>query len=177
MSNQSVAQRYADALFQLGEAQRNLDAIDRDLEGIAQILKDNGDLGMLWDSPIVSTEDKKQIVKQLFEGKINALTLNTLLLMFDNKRGASIMALQEAFRERFNGYRKRMMVQVATALPLGEQQAADLKRELARATEREIEMEIALDPELIGGLVVKIGDQVIDNSLRGRLEALARTLA
>lgn len=177
MSNQAVAQRYADALFQLGAAQGNLEALDADLNGIAQILNDTADLGMLWESPIVSTEDKKAIVKQLFEGKIDPLTLNTLLLMFDNKRGASIMALQTAFRERYNAYRKRMTVQVASALPLGEQETADLRRELAKATEREIEMETSLDPELIGGLVVKIGDQVIDNSLRGRLEALARTLA
>lgn len=177
MSNNAVAQRYADALFQLGTAQGNLEALDADLNGIAQILKDTADLGMLWDSPIVSTADKKAIVKQLFEGKIHAMTLNTLLLMFDNKRGASVLALQTAFRVRFDAYRKRMTVRVATALPLGEAETTDLKRELAKATAREIEMETALDPELIGGIVVKIGDQVIDNSLRGRLEALARTLA
>lgn len=177
MSNHAVAQRYADALFQLGRAQENLEALDADLDGIAAILKDSTDLGLLWDSPIVSTVDKKAITTQLFEGKIQAATLNTLLLMFDNKRGTSILGLQAAFRERYDVHRKRMTVRVVTALPLGTEQATDLKRELAKATEREIEMETALDPEIIGGIVVTIGDQVIDNSLRGRLEALARTLA
>ncbi|MNY79949.1 ATP synthase subunit delta [compost metagenome] len=60
---------------------------------------------------------------------------------------------------------------------MDEQEVAGIKRELAKATSREIEMDVAIDPEIIGGLVVSIGDQVIDSSLKGRLQSLARTLA
>jgi len=177
MPNHSVAQRYADALFGIAEAQGNLDKVDQDLAAIAQILADHPDMAHLWDSAVVSTEDKKAIVKQLFEGKIEPITFNTLLLMFDKQRGGSVAALPRFFRERFDAYRKRVKVNVRTVMALGSDETEELRRVLAKATEREIEMETTLDPDLIGGLVVTVGDKVIDNSLRGRLEALARTLA
>ncbi len=177
MPNHSVAQRYADALFQVAEAQGNLDKVDQDLAAIAQILSDHPDLTRLWESAVVSTEDKKSIVKQLFEGKIEPITYNTLLLMFDKQRGGSIGQVQHAFRERYNAFRKRLKVTVRTVLPMASDETEELRRVLAQATAREIEMEATIDPDLIGGIVVKVGDKVIDNSLRGRLEALARTLA
>ncbi|HEY9856232.1 MAG TPA: ATP synthase F1 subunit delta [Stenomitos sp.] len=177
MPNHSVAQRYADALFGIAEAQGNLAKVDQDLAAIAQILADHPDMARLWDSAVVSTEDKKAIVKQLFEGKIEPITFNTLLLMFDKQRGGSVATLPRFFRERFDAYRKRVKVNVRTVMALGSDETEELRRVLAKATEREIEMETTLDPDLIGGLVVTVGDKVIDNSLRGRLEALARTLA
>lgn len=177
MSNQTVAARYADALFQVAEAQGTLEAVDRDLTLIAGLLGEHPDMGRLWESSVVKTEDKKQIVEQLFKGKIGDITYNTLLLMFDKQRGACVPSLQAAFRERFDAHRKRLKVSVKTVMPLGSTETEELRRVLEKATERTIEMEATLDPDLIGGIVVRVGDKVIDNSLRGRLEALARTLA
>lgn len=177
MPNHSVAHRYAEALFQVAEAQGNLDKVDQDLAAIAQILADHPDMSRLWDSAVVSTEDKKSIVRQLFESKIEGITYNTLLLMLDKQRGASIAQVQAAFRERYNVHRKRLKVTVRTVMPMATDETEELRRVLAQATAREIEMEATLDPDLIGGIVVTVGDKVIDNSLRGRLEALARTLA
>lgn len=177
MPHQTVVQRYAEALFQVAEAQGALEKVDQDLAAIAQILSDHPDMSRLWESSVVSTEDKKQIVKQLFEGKIEGITYNTLLLMFDKQRGDCVSALQQAFRKLFDAYRKRLKVNVKTVMPLAAETADELRRALAKATEREIELEATLDPDLIGGIVVTVGDKVIDNSLRGRLEALARTLA
>lgn len=177
MPNHSVAQRYAEALFAIAEQQGLLDKVDQDLAGIAQILADHPDMERLWDSAVVSTEDKKALVKQLFEGKIEDITFNTLLLMFDKQRGGSVRAVPPFFRERYDAHRRRVKVNVRTVMPLGSDQTEELRRVLAKATEREVQMETTLDPDLIGGIVVTVGDKVIDNSLRGRLEALARTLA
>lgn len=177
MRHQVVAQRYADALFDLAKGQGTLDQVDGDLAGLVSVMHDHPDLATIWNSPIVSTEDKKATLRQLFEGKIDAMVLNTLLLMFDNKRGETVGALQEAFRDRFNDHRKRTQVKVKAAMPLDEREERELQEQLAKTTGREIRMQVAIDPELIGGMVVTIGDQVIDNSLKGRLEALAHTLA
>lgn len=177
MRNQAVAQRYAEALFQVASAQGTLDKVDAELASLSQLLSENKELVSFLASPIVEAEDKKQVVTQLFTGKVDAMVFNTMLLMLDKKRGEAVSALHEAFRTLFNDYRKRTKVRVVSALPMDEQEVAGIKRELAKATSREIEMEVAIDPEIIGGLVVSIGDQVIDSSLKGRLESLARTLA
>lgn len=177
MRNQAVAQRYAEALFQVSSAQGSLEKVDAELAGLSQVLAENKELVNFLSSPIVEASDKKQVVTQLFSGKVDAMVLNTMLLMFDKKRGDAVAALHETFRTLFNDYRKRTKVRVVSALPMDEQEVAGIKRELAKATSREIEMDVAIDPEIIGGLVVSIGDQVIDSSLKGRLQSLARTLA
>lgn len=177
MRDQAVAQRYAEALFQVAAAQGNLDKVDADLAGLNQVLSENRELADFLQSPIVEAEDQKQVVTELFSGKVDGMVINTMLLMFDKKRGEALSALHEAFRTLFNDYRKRTKVRVVSALPMDEQEMAGIKQQLAKATSREIEMDVAVDPEIIGGLVVSIGDQVIDSSLKGRLQSLARTLA
>lgn len=177
MSHSTVASRYADALFELALSRGCLETVDADLAGIARLIGEHADLQLLLESPVVALGDQKETIRRLFEGKVDPLTFNTLLLMLDNQRGGALLALHEGFRERYNRHHKRVKVEVTSALPLEEREQRDLSRALAKTTSREIEMEVTVDEGLIGGLVVKIGDQVIDNSIRGQLEALARTLA
>lgn len=177
MPDSTVAQRYAGALFELAAAQGKLEAVDADLARIADELGGHGDLAMFLDSPIVATADRKDVVKRLFEGQLDQLTFNTLCLMLDNQRGGHLKALAAVFRDRYNRHRKRVQVRVTSAMPLDAEEQRSISRALAKATQREIEMEVAVEGDLIGGLVVQIGDQVIDSSIRGQLEALARTLA
>lgn len=177
MRHQSLAARYADALFALTEGRGALERVDGELAEIASLLRDHPDLANFWGSPLVAAEDQKAIASQLLGGKADPMLLNTLLLMFDNKRGAAIEALHQAFRSRFNDFRRRLTVKVRAAMPLDDTETLKLREQLAKSTAREIEMDVQVDSELIGGLVVKVGDQVIDSSLKGRLEALARTLS
>lgn len=177
MRDQSVAARYAEALFEVAQSQGRLDPVDQDLAGIAQLLRENHELAAFWENPVVATADKQQVLRQLLTEQVQPITLNTLFLMFDHKRGHLIPALQEAFRERYDQARRRTRVHVISAMPLDEATADQLRQQLERSTAREVQMDTAVDPELIGGLVVTMGDQVIDSSLRGRLENMARALA
>jgi len=177
MRHQVVAQRYADALFGLAQAADTLDRVDGDLADLVGLMHDIPDLATVWNSPVVAVADKKAVLEQLFAGKIDGMVLNTLRLLFDNKRGAAIHAVHEAFRDRFNEYRKRTRVAVRSSHPLDEREESELKSQLAKSTGREIDMSVSIDSTLIGGLVVRTGDQIIDSSLKGRLEALVQTLA
>lgn len=177
MSDSTVAQRYAGALFDLAASQGSLERVDADLAMVASTLGEHPDLAMFLDSPIVATEDAKTVIRQLLESKIEPLTFNTICLMVDKQRGGHLARLAAVFRERFDRHQRRVQVRVTSAMPLDETEQGNLSRALAKATAREIKMEVAVDDGLIGGLVVTIGDQVIDGSIRGQLEALARTLA
>ena len=143
---------------------------------VAALLQDNADLNRLWKHPVIDREDKQAMARQLFGGKIHPLALNLILLLFDKKRGTLVEQVQQAYRERFNAARRRATVKVVSALPLDGQTEESLKGLLARQLEKEVQVETAVDPSLIGGVVLQIEDQVIDNSLRGRLEALRLSL-
>lgn len=153
-----------------------LETVDAELAGVVELLDSQPDLKRLWMHPVVSTEDKQALVRQILGGKVQPLTLNMLLLLFDKKRGMLVAQVQKAFRERYNAIRRRATVKVTSALPLDGDSAEALRGLLAKQLEQEIQMETAVDPALIGGLVVQIEDRVIDNSLRGRLTALKHSL-
>lgn len=174
-----IAGRYADALFQAVSAQdpATLERVDGELTDVAAMLRDNPQLDRLWKHPVIQKSDKQLMVRQLMAGKVHPYTLNLLLLLFDKKRGNLITPVQQAFRERFNATRRRATVLVTSALPVDATQCDALRAQLSASLAKEIEMETVIDPDLIGGLIVQIEDQVIDNSLRGRLAALRHSLA
>jgi F-type H+-transporting ATPase subunit delta len=173
-----IADRYADAIFQAAQAQgaEALAQIDQNLADVAALLQDNADLNRLWKHPVIDREDKQAMARQLFGGKIHPLALNLILLLFDKKRGVIFEQVQRAFRERFNALRKRATVKVTSALPLDAQQVEQLRHEFAVKLSKDIQVDTAVDAALIGGMVVQIEDQVIDGSIRGRLEALRMSL-
>lgn len=159
-------------------AQQNgaVEQIDADLASIVELLGSNPDLNRLWMHPVVSADDKKRIVRDLFAGKVHPMTLNLLQLLFDKKRGTLVLGVQKAFHQRFNALRRRATVKVTSALPLESSQEDALRSQLASKLQKDIQMETAVDPSLIGGMVLQIEDQVIDNSLRGRLQALSHSM-
>lgn len=153
-----------------------IEQVDGDLAGIVQLLDSNEDLRRLWFHPVVTATDKQAMARQLLGGKVHPLVLNLAALMFDKKRGMLFPQMQKAFRDRFNATRRRTTVKVTSAQPLDEASAQSLKQLLASRLEKEITMETEVDPGLMGGMILQIEDQVIDNSLKGRLESLRHSL-
>lgn len=173
-----IADRYADALFQIAQAAGGevLAQVDAQAAEVAGLLADQPQLRELWMHPVVASEDQKAMAHQLLAGKVHPLLLNTIKLLFDKKRGALFPQVQAAFRGRFDALRRRATVKVVSALPMDGAQTESLKGTLATRLAREVVLESAVDPELLGGLVLHIDDMVVDHSLRGRLEALKASL-
>jgi F-type H+-transporting ATPase subunit delta len=171
-----IADRYAEAIFSVAQDGNAVEQVDNDLTSIVELLKSNQDLNRLWMHPVVDAEDKKQMVRQLLAGKVHPLTLNLLQLLFDKKRGMLFAQVQKAFHDRYNALRRRATVKVTSAMPLEQSQADTLRAQLADKLAKDVHMETAVDPSLIGGMILQIEDQVIDNSLRGRLSALSHSL-
>lgn len=144
---------------------------------MAQVLRESPELARMWKHPVVEVTDKQAMIRQLLGGKAHPFTLNALLLLFDKKRGMLVEQVQKAYRSRFNATRRRATVTVTSAQPLDEGTTSELRALLSKRLEKEVQMETAVDPALIGGLVLRVEDQVIDNSIRGRLEALRHSLS
>jgi F-type H+-transporting ATPase subunit delta len=150
--------------------------IDTNLADIVALLHENADLARLWKHPVIDVVDKRSMVKQLFGGKVHPLALNLIQLLFDKKRGNVFEQVQAAYRTRFNETRRRATIRVTSALPLDANQVENIRHEFATKLSKEVHIDTSVDASLIGGLVVQLEDQVIDGSLRGRLEALRMSL-
>jgi F-type H+-transporting ATPase subunit delta len=177
MRHHPVALRYADALFTLAHETDRVEAIDRDLQQLVELVASHAELTGVLASPVVATGDKKLVVWKLFQTHVDPMVLNTLLLMIDKQRADLLPQVQSEFRKRVDDLHRRTRATVRTAFPLEATHAERLRAQLEAQLDRRIDLEVVEDPGLIGGLTVTVGDRVLDASLRGRLESLARTLA
>lgn len=171
-----IADRYAEALFGAAEAAGQLDGVAGDLRGVRALLDREDHLAELLAHPVIDTTDKQQMIRQLLAAHVGPLTLSTLLLMLDKRRADLLVPTADAFLKRYDRRAKRATVQVTAAQPLDQDQADALAAQLSTKLGVSVSLEIEVDPTLLGGLVIQVGDQVLDNSLRGRLEAIRLSL-
>lgn len=170
-----VAKRYAEAVFETARAHDSFDRWSSDLAAIARAQEDP-QISRLLATPAVGMSAKESILNQyLAEASPQARNLARLLL----RKGRFHLAprIAEQYRALLNEYRGIATARVASAVPLTEEQVEAIARRLSAMTGRSVVVETSVDPSIIGGIVARVGDQLIDASVRGRLEALKKRLA
>ena len=173
-----VGKTYGDALFDLAVSGNRADELLDEVRGVSQILKENGDLSRLMEHPKIVKEEKLRILDQIFKGRISdeLLGLMRLLLLKDHYR--EMDAVFTYFIDRVKEYKNIGTAYVTSALPLSEEQKSRVLEKLLSTTKYvSFEMHYAVDADLIGGMVIRIGDRVVDNSIRTRLTGLSRELS
>jgi F-type H+-transporting ATPase subunit delta len=172
MSDQTVARRYAQALYEQADENGEVDAIDEDVRAVQQSLEDSRELTLLFERPIVQRAKKRAVVEELFEGRVEPLTLRFLKLLIKKKRDALVSDVMRTYRALRDEQRGVVTARVRTALPLDDTEREKLKSELEDLTGQTVRLETRQDESLIGGVVVRIGDTVYDGSARHQLESL-----
>src|SRR5918994_2158780 len=170
----TAARRYAEAAFEIGRSDRALDAWERDLERLRDALADE-DLRGLVEHPAVAFADKERVVRRVV-GEVSPEALNLVLLMVRRGRPGQIGAMVEHFRALVRRHRGIALAEVRTALPLDEAQRTAVMDRLNELTGDTIEINEVVDESLIGGITVRIGDQLYDASVRSRPERLRARL-
>ena len=173
----SLAGRYASALFGLARDQRQIDAVSGSLEKLAQALADSRDLSELVASPLVRRKD----AGNAFEGiaaslKLDPITTNFLGVLARNGRKGQLLAVIRFFRRLAASHRGETTAEVVSARPLKDDQLATLTTQLRARAGRDVTLETRVDPDILGGLVVKLGSQMIDSSIRTKLNPLAHAM-
>ena len=173
----SLAGRYASALFDLACDQRQIDAVSRSLDLLAQALADSRDLSELVASPLVGRKD----AGKAFEGiaaslKLDPITTNFLGVLARNGRKRELNAIIRLFKRLAADHRGETTADVTSAHPLNDDQLAQLKAQLKARAGRDVTLETRVDPAILGGLVVKMGSQRIDASIRTKLNRLAEAM-
>ena len=171
---ETAARRYAEAAFEIGRADRSLDAWERDLERLRDVIAD-GAIRIVVEHPAVAFVDKERVVRRVV-GDVLPEALNLVLLMVRRGRPGQIGAMVEHFRALVRRDRGVALAEVRTALPLEETQRTAVMDRLHELTGDTIEINEVVDESLIGGITVRIGDRLYDASVRSRLERLRARL-
>jgi F-type H+-transporting ATPase subunit delta len=169
-----MAGRYATALFELALEQKALDAVKADLERFDALLTESVDLARLVRSPVFTSEQQlKAIGAVLDKSGISGIAANFIKLVARNRRLFAIHQMIRAFRHLLARHRGEVSADVTVAEPLADAHLGALREALKSVTGgKDIELDVKVDPAIIGGLVVKLGSRMVDSSLRTKLNAL-----
>ena len=173
----SLAGRYASALFDLARDERQIDAVGRSLDVVNQVLLDSKDFGELIESPLVSRDEAGKAFAALApQLGIDPITANFLGVLARNGRKNELRPVIRMFRRLAAEHRGETTADVITARPLKDDQIAALKQQLRSRAGRHVTIDAQVDPDILGGLVVKLGSQMIDASIRTKLNRLAKAM-
>jgi F-type H+-transporting ATPase subunit delta len=173
----SLAGRYASALFGLARDERQIEAVSRSLDLLAQALVDSRDFAELVASPLVDREQAgKAFAAVARELALDPITTNFLGVLARNGRKNQLRQVIRAFRRLSAEHRGETVAEVVTAHPLKDDQLAALKAQLRTRAGRDVAIETRIDPEILGGIVVKLESQMIDASIRTKLNRLAEAM-
>ena len=173
----SLSGRYATALFELARDTRSIDAVEASLGRVREALAQSDEFAALVASPIVSRAAAAKAIAAAAEMiDVDDTTGKFLGVLADNRRLPQLPAIIRAFRDLAARHRGETTAEVTSAHPLSDDQVDALKQQLRTRIGTDVSVDLSVDPALLGGLVVKIGSQMIDSSIRTRLNTLAHAM-
>lgn len=172
-----IAKTYGDALFEVGIEKDMIDSLNEEVKAVSDILDQNKELNRLLSHPQIMMEEKLDVINHIFYGRVSAELYGFLQIIIQKGRQANMNEIFDWFKNRVKQYRHVGVVYVATPLPLKSEQKTAIEKKILATTEFEsLEIHYQLDPSLIGGMVIRIGDRVVDGSIKNKLDKLSREL-
>ncbi|OYY65399.1 FoF1 ATP synthase subunit delta [Sphingomonas sp. 28-62-11] len=170
----SLPGRYATALFELARDAKSIDKVEASLATLRAALDQSADFKTLTTSPLIARGAATKAVAAVATMlKLDATTTKFLGVLADNRRLAQLPVIIRAFRQLAASFRGETTAEVTSAHALTDDQVTALKQSLRQRIGREVSVDLSVDPSLLGGLVVRIGSQMIDSSIKTRLNSLA----
>lgn len=173
----SLSGRYATALFELARDSKALPKVEASLATVQQALAESADFKALTTSPLIARGPAaKAVAATAGVLELDATTTKFLGVLAQNRRLSQLPAIIRAFRQLAAAHRGETTAEVTSAHPLDAEQVDALKAQLRTRLGRDVNVDLSVDPSLLGGLVVKIGSQMIDSSIKTRLNSLAHAM-
>ena len=177
MISSEVGKKYAAALFKSAKKERLTDPVLEDYRSILEILKKNPAFQNVLEAPQILNKNKKNLLKDLFEGKVSEILLSFLTLLVDRKRIKYLLDIFPEYEKLVKEDKGIVVTEVTTAIPMDEGLSQSLKVKLERKTQKKIEMVKKVDPGIIGGVVVVLGNKIIDRSIKCQLSQLKERIS
>lgn len=172
-----VSGTYGEALFELASEKNTVSAMLEEVSGLQMVLKENKELSVLMNNPKVSKDEREGIIKEVFQGRLSDDLLYFLILLVQKGRYAHVEEILAYFTDRVKEAEGIGTAYITTAVELTPAKKDEIhKKLLATTSYREIEVIYHVDPEIIGGMTVRINDRVVDSSIKTKLEKMERSL-
>ncbi len=173
---EELAQVYGRSLFQVAEERSKVDVLREQLGQFADALEANRELKLFFFSPYFSTTEKQQALGGLLEGAEQEF-LSFLELLIENHRMPVIFRVRREYERLWDEANKMLPVQVTSAIELDEATTQSIGASIGQSTSRKVTLSTRVDPDILGGIVVRVGNSILDASIRSRLEQLRKQVA
>lgn len=171
MDQSRIAVRYAKALFEAALEKKVVEELKIDIDLVAQVCTDKLMIQLI-ESPVCKPSDKAKAFDAIFKGKVNDLTLNFLQMVISNKREMYIPAMCRNYAIRYFGFANIKQAHIVTATPIDAKMAEKIRKAIASLYKSDVEMSTSDDKSLIGGFVLRVGDQQLDASVSTKLKTI-----
>jgi F-type H+-transporting ATPase subunit delta len=175
----TVAGHYAEAVLKIAFEQKGdalADTVVEDLALINAVMEANPSFEVIFDHPAIRAEEKRKILVSAFGKKVNDLTMRLIELLLDKRRLNLLQPIERQYREKLNQHKRIVNADLVCAEKLDDKAIANIKARLTEHLGKRLDLVVKVDPSLIGGMVLRMGDQVLDGSLKGKLRQLERSL-
>jgi F-type H+-transporting ATPase subunit delta len=172
MSEIRIAKRYARAALSTALKSDTLEILYKDFTFIKNTIKESRELELLFKNPIIHKEKKIEIIKILFEKRIDKISLDFINFLIHKGRDVIITDIIDSFIELYNDYHGLLIVKVIGFNPISDEQRSKIIERLEKLTSKKINLSFILDKSILGGIIIQIADTVLDSSIKRRLELL-----
>jgi F-type H+-transporting ATPase subunit delta len=173
-----VLEPYAEALMSIAQSTDLIDRFGEDVSSLLNLLENSDDLQMFLGSPVVKEEDKKAVLRQISGDQLHPYIMNFLMLLVDRRRIRFLQGILKQFQAQLRELKQTVVAEVISAVELTDAQRQSVSDKVkAMTSANQVELDTKIDPDLIGGVIIKVGSQVIDASLRGQLRRIGISLS
>ena len=169
-SRHIIHEIYSDVMFELAEESGKVDAVFDDLEAVSKVFEAEPEFLTLLTVGQLKDDEKTRIIRRVFSGRVSDLTLDFLCVLARRNRLGFMFGIQDRYQTLMDQYHNVQRLEVTLAKQPDDAQLAKLKADLADAVKAEVKLAVQVNPEILGGIIIKKGDMVIDNSVRSILD-------
>ncbi|MBE9169209.1 F0F1 ATP synthase subunit delta [Pleurocapsales cyanobacterium LEGE 06147] len=172
-----IAEPYAQALMSLAQERNLTEQFGEQFRALDSLFEESPEFGEFIANPVIKAEDKKSVLRRVMDDEANPYLINFLMLLVDKRRIIFLKQITEQFLNLLRQLNQTVLAEVVSARELNEEQTravADKVKSITNA--RDVELKTSVDPDLIGGVIIKVGSQVLDASLRGQLRRISTNL-
>lgn len=177
MLSGAVTNRYTQGLFQAAEAHGVIAVVDQNLKLLSEALRGHSELKSLIEHPVISVEEKVKIVENVFGEHLEPLVIRFLRILFARRRSAYVQVVYTHFHTLAEEARGRVTVEVESAFPMDEEQTRRIAERISLVLNKEANVVIRVNPDLVAGYRAKVGNRVLDATVRGALEQFSQKLS
>ena len=169
---------YGDALLDLALEEGTLDALYEEAQALVVTLQENEDLIRLLAHPQIEKEEKKKIVENIFDGRVSSAIVGLFVMLVEKDHGSKLVQVLQYFIRQVKREKNIGVASVASAVALSDSQKQAIEKRLVETTDFDtMEVSYTVDASLIGGLVIRIDDRVLDSSIKTKIDKMSKTLA